>query len=361
MAQIVHDSFALTFVAACMKKLYRLLTRWEQWNFFVLYFPLLPVWCWYCLKSRSLWFFTSSNPTITFGGLEGEGKKEMYDQLPGDYYPKTVYLEPSTPREIAQQAVRRAGFEPPFVVKPDVGMKGILFRKIENWQQWEQYHQRMPVIYMVQELIAFPVEVSIFYYRHPGAAKGTISGCIEKELLQVKGNGRSSLQELIAEHPRASLRAEEMRHRHPDRLDWIVPDGHIFYLSYAGNHNRGARFTDLMHEVDERLLAFFDSLSQQTSFYYGRYDIKCASMQALKEGHSFSILEFNGCGAEPNHIYDAGLSLWQAYRVLLRHWSVLYEISAFNHQKGHRHWPFKKGWSYLKAARRHFAQLERID
>lgn len=344
-----------------MKKLYRLLTNWEQWNFFVLYLPLLPVWAWYCIKSRSLWFFSASNPTITFGGLEGEGKKEMYDQLPDSYYPKTQYVEPGTDADQALQAIRATGFELPFVVKPDIGMKGILFRKIDHWQQWEHYHRQLPVTYLVQELVEYPMEISVFYYRFPDSEKGVISGCIQKELLQVVGNGRLSLQTLIAQHPRASLRWQEMKHRHGDRFDWIVPDGEAYFLSYAGNHNRGARFIDLMHEVDESILSFFDRLSRQTSFYYGRYDIKCLSLQTLKEGHSFSILEFNGCGAEPNHIYDAGLSIWQAYRILLHHWRVLYRISAHNHRNGHHYWSFLRGWRFLRGARRHFALLEVID
>jgi hypothetical protein len=344
-----------------MKRLYRLLTRWEQWNFFALYLPLFPVWCWYCIKSRSFWFFSSSNPTITFGGFEGEGKKEMYDQLPQGWFPKTHYVQPGAVPGVVKQALCDAGFALPFVVKPDVGMKGILFRKIEHWQQFGQYHERMPVTYLVQELVDYPIELSVFYYRYPGAAKGTISGCIQKELLLVVGNGHSSLQELICQHPRALLRFEEMQHRHGEQFDWVVPEGHRFYLSYAGNHNRGARFIDLMHQVDDALLSFFDQLSHRTSFYYGRYDLKCLSLQSLKEGRSFSILEFNGCGAEPNHIYDAGLSVWQAYRILLSHWKALYQISAANHRKGHRYWSFKEGWHFLKEARNHFALLEKID
>ena len=59
-----------------MKKFFETLFNWERWNFFVLYAPISPVWLWYCLRSGSLWYFSSSNPTITFGGFEGEGKKE---------------------------------------------------------------------------------------------------------------------------------------------------------------------------------------------------------------------------------------------------------------------------------------------
>src|SRR6185369_136666 len=209
-------------------------------------------------------------------------------------------------------------FSYPFIVKPDIGMKGILFRKIENEEQLEKYHSKIPVEYIVQELIEMPVELSVFYYRHPTAQKGVVSGFIQKELLEVYGDGKSTLWELILAHPRAKFRLEEMKHRHEHRLDRILPAGQHFYLSYAGNHNRGARFIDLQKEIDDRLLKVFDELSHYTDkFYYGRYDIKCNSIEELKEGKNYSILEFNGCGAEPNHIYDAGLGLGQAYREIL--------------------------------------------
>ncbi|HEX7756831.1 MAG TPA: hypothetical protein VF421_15870, partial [Niabella sp.] len=59
--------------------------NWELWNFNVIYAPISPVWLWYAIRSRAFWFFTPSNPTIDFGGFEGEGKKEMYDQLPPQF------------------------------------------------------------------------------------------------------------------------------------------------------------------------------------------------------------------------------------------------------------------------------------
>ena len=87
-------------------------------------------------------------------------------------------------------------------MKPDVGMKGILFRRIDSDEQLRKYHEKMPVEYIVQELIDMPVELSVFYYRHPTEQKGTISGLIQKELLEVYGDGKSTLWELILQHPR---------------------------------------------------------------------------------------------------------------------------------------------------------------
>jgi len=345
-----------------IKKFFEKLFNWELWNFYVLYAPIGPVWFWYCLRSRSFWFFSSSNPTITFGGFEGEGKKEMYDQLPPHLVPRTIYILHDLPFEDVKKKIADAGFQFPFVVKPDVGMKGVLFRKIENDEQLIKYHERMPVEYIVQELITLPVEVSVFYYRYPDQQQGVVSGFIQKELLQVSGDGSSTLKTLIEQHPRARFRMEEMEHRHGHRFQRVIPKGEVFYLSYAGNHNRGAHFTNLHKEINANLLAVFDELSHYTGqFYYGRYDIKASSIEDLKQGKNFQIIEFNGCGAEPNHIYDCGMNIWQAYGEILRHWKALYRISRYNHHNGTPYWSFKRGWQFLKQSRKHFKMLEKYD
>jgi len=266
------------------------------------------------------------------------------------------------PYEEVRKKITEAGFEYPFVVKPDVGMKGILFRKIESEDQLIKYHERIPVEYIVQDLVELPVEVSVFYYRYPDQPKGVVSGFIDKELLQVKGNGSATLKELIESHPRAKFRMEEMEHRHGHRFERIIPNGEIFFLSYAGNHNRGAHFTNLHTEIDESLHKVFDELSHYTDkFFYGRYDIKTTSIEDLKQGKNFLILEFNGCGAEPNHIYDCGMNLWKAYGVLLIHWNALYRISRYNHKNGVPYWSFKRGWDFLKKSSEHFKMLEKYD
>lgn len=345
-----------------IKKFFEKLFNWELWNFYMLYAPIGPVWFWYCLRSRSFWFFSSSNPTITFGGFEGEGKKEMYDQLPPHLVPCTIYILHDLPFEEVKKKIAEAGFQFPFVVKPDVGMKGVLFRKIENEEQLIKYHERMPVEYIVQELITLPVEVSVFYYRYPDQQQGVVSGFIQKELLQVSGDGSSTLKALIEQHPRARFRMEEMEHRHGHRFQRVIPKDEVFYLSYAGNHNRGAHFTNLHKEINASLLAVFDELSHYTGqFYYGRYDIKASSIEDLKQGKNFQIIEFNGCGAEPNHIYDCGMNIWQAYSEILRHWKALYRISRYNHHNGTPYWSFKRGWQFLKQSQKHFKMLEKYD
>ena len=332
--------------------------HWERWPFKLIYFPLSPIWLWYCLRSGSFWFFTSSNPTITFGGMEGEGKREMYEQLPDNLYPKTIYIQPGSDERILSEQLQKHGFQFPLVVKPDIGMKGLWFERIESVDELLRYHRSVPVEYLIQEWNDWPVEISIFYFRHPANEKGVVSGFIHKTLLQVCGDGRSTLLELIQQHPKASGRVEELSVRHSDRFREIIPEGTVYLLSYAANHNRGAFFYNLRDKIHNGLAERFDQLSRQTQFYYGRYDLKVRSIDEFCNGGPFSILEFNGCGAEPNHIYDCGMSLFQAYSVILQHWRALFEISRHNHRNGHRYWNFIRGLKFLQASGRHFKKLE---
>ena len=132
------------------------LTNWELWPSAVLYAPLAPIWAWYSLRAGSFWFFTPSNPTIPFGGYEGETKTDVYKQMPEGVYPRTILVKPPEDFEAVKKRVSDAGFQYPFIVKPDVGRKGLLFRKIDSEAQLLEYHLYCPMDYVVQDLIDAP-------------------------------------------------------------------------------------------------------------------------------------------------------------------------------------------------------------
>ena len=343
------------------QSIYRL-THWETWDYRVKLVPLLPIWFWHCLRSRSLWFFTPANPTLTFGGFEGEGKREMYEQLPPGLYPKSLYVSPFTSFDAIEGLVTHTFGQYPVAVKPNVGTMGLLFRIIRSPDELRLYHERVGIDYIVQEFIAYPIEVSVFYYRMPGAARGTITGFVRKDELAVVGNGRDTLWTLMQAYAPVRYRLLEMRRKHANRLDVVVSAEETYPLSHALNQTRGGQLVSLAHEKDEQLLALFDRLSHYTGqFYFGRYDIKTTSVADLKAGRNFSILEFNGAGAAPHHVYGNGHSLWQAYAIVLHHWAMLARISRENHRRGVPYWGFRRGWNQLKEAQLHLLHLKRMD
>lgn len=255
-----------------------------------------------------------------------------------------------------------AGLNFPVAVKPDVGTKGLLFRRIENQEQLAIYNSLSPFNYMIQELITCPLELSIFFVRYPDAEKGTITGLIAKEYLHVKGDGRSTLKQLIETHPKAFMIAHEQKIKHAQDLNNIIADNEIFYLNELGNHNRGARFINLNHEIDEAMLNVMHKINLYSKhFYYGRYDVKTTSIEDFKKGKNISILEFNGVGSEPNHIYDIGLSYLQAINIIAQHWKYMFEIGKINYKKGISYIPFWKGMQMLKASKKNIRLMKKLD
>ena len=336
--------------------------NWEQWPFKILYAPIVPVWLWYMVRSGSVWFFTPSNPKLTFGGMEGEPKKEMHDMLPPDLCPNFFNVKAFEDFSEIKKKLEQSKIQYPLIVKPEIGGQGILFRKIEDESHLKEYHSKVPVEYFIQEFISYPLEVSLFYYRYPFEEKGTITGFLQKVPMRVTGDGDHSLEELLLMNLKTKKRIEELKHKHVNNFDKVIPEGEAYILSYAANHNRGANFIDLSSEINDNLVNMLDEISLGVNdFFYGRYDIMCNSIEELKQGKNFMILEYNGCGAEPNHFYDTGYTLKGAWKEILKHWKVLFEISRYNYKQGILYWPLMKGIRFRIETKKYYKIINKAD
>ncbi len=336
--------------------------NWERLPFGVIYAPLTFYWVYYIIKSKFIWWFTPVNPTLEFGGFDGEGKKEMYEQLPDWSIPISLFINQNISFEEVLQKIQEHKLTYPIIVKPNKGMQGVLFRIIERDAQLQQYHGVVPDDYIIQPFITYPIELSLFHVRYPNQPKGKVTGFIMKEYMHIVGDGNNTVLHLIQQHPKAKYRMDEMEHKHSRRFNEVLQKDEVFYLSYAGNHNRGARFINLHEEIDNDLENLANDLSNHTQhFYYGRYDIKCKSIEALKQKKDFAILEFNGAGAEPNHIYDCNMPLKEAYKEILTHWKYMYEIGNINNKAGIPYWGLWKGWRFLRNANKHFKKMQQLD
>ena len=68
------------------------LTHWEYWPLWAIYYPLFPVWLYYSIKARSFFFFNAANPSMKNGGMAMESKMSIYNMIPQQYIPKTVFI-----------------------------------------------------------------------------------------------------------------------------------------------------------------------------------------------------------------------------------------------------------------------------
>ena len=345
-----------------MKKFFQRVLNWELWPFNMIYAPLGFVWLYYAIKARSLYFFTPTNPTLIFGGFEAGSKMEIYQQLTAGSYPKTILIKPTQTIDEIKKALAENGFSYPFVAKPDEGMQGILFRIIESEEELRRYHKIVGVNYIIQTFIDLPMEFSVFYIRYPGQLKGKVTGFVVKDYLHVNGDGKKTLEQLVNEHPVAQHRLTEMKTKHSANWLIIPKNGEKYYLSVAGNRSRVAKFINLHKEIDQQLNEVFDELNNPSrSFFYGRYDLKCTSVENLKAGKDIMVLEYNGAGAEPNHIYDCGMSYFKALAVLSAHWGHMYRIGKINNRMGVPYWSFKKCRSFMRQQKKDFKELKKRD
>jgi hypothetical protein len=334
------------------------LLHWEYWSFNVIYLPIYIVWVGLCLRARSFFFFAAANPRIKNGGFLNESKKDIHALVPGDLHPSTVFFSIPANAEMVIQEIRSRGLQFPLIGKPDIGARGRGIKALKDEDDVKEYVRNAFLDFHIQEFVCYKNEVGIFYYRYPNQPTGNISGIVRKEFLSVKGDGSSTIGDLLRKDERAILQIKNLEKTNAGLLHHVLPEGEERVVVPYGNHARGAKFLDDSHLTDEALTITIDKLCQRIpDFHFGRLDIRFNTWEELKQGKHFSVIEVNGAGSEPTHIYDPRHSIFFAWKEIIRHWFILWRISRLNHQKGFPYLNLKKGIEMFREDRQYSQKL----
>lgn len=324
------------------------LRSWEYWPFGIVQAPFFIYWIWLSIKSRSLLFFSASNPGILTGGMFGESKFDVLNKIPAAYKPRATLINHPASLDQVQQEIRNADFSFPLIFKPDIGERGWMVKKIQTNEDISEYLRKAKFNFIIQEYIQLPLEFSVFYHRHPNETNGRVTSVTMKQMLSVTGDGLHTLEELILSKDRAKLQWEVLKNTFSAQLKEIPVKGREIELVPIGNHCLGTTFINRNDLITETLSSSFDKISKQVDgFFFGRYDIRAASFEDLEDG-KIMIMELNGCGAEPSHIYQPGASLRKALIDLYIHWKTIYDISRANHKHGVAYLPLAQGIEIYK-------------
>lgn len=336
-----------------MRKTLIKIKSWEFWPISVVYFPIIFSWLWSSIKQKSFFFFTTVNPKIEMGGFVGESKMGILNQIPNQYIPNTIFVVSTEKFETVKSDLIVNNIKFPCIAKPDIGERGLGVQICKNLQELEKYKKQANYNFIIQDFIDYPIELAILYYRFPNEIKGTISSVCEKEFLSIVGNGKDNVRTIIKKDDRAFLQLERLEENNSDLLNKTLKKEEKLVLEYIGNHNRGTIFLDKREYITIELTKAFDKLSLQIpELYFGRYDLKCKSIEDLIKLKNFSIIEINGVSAEPAHIYQPGYSFIQAQRDLLQQWKILYKISKTQISKGIKPMTFLCAIKHIKAYRK---------
>ncbi len=280
-------------------------------------------------------------------GLYGTSKEEINRLLPKDIQPRSVYLSASDKNtQCIDNAMKALGNTFPVILKPDVGERGLNVRKVENEKELYTEIKAVNGDVILQEYIDYPIELSVLCYIHPTTGERDITSVCIKEFLSVTGDGQSSIDQLVNHYPRAILQ----RKRLVSEIDfqYIPADGEEVLLEPIGNHSRGTKFLNGNQLIDQKLKdVFIGILDKMEGIQFGRFDLRTKSIEDLKDGKNFTIIEFNGVNSEPIHIYDPKYSVWRAYYDLWKQWVLLRQIAMAQKKIGVKSQPQGETWRCL--------------
>ncbi len=288
-----------------------------------------------------------ANPRINAGGICGESKNDILAlagplarQWIAPYAPLTTSgHNDGNDLALALAAMERAGLSFPVVAKPDMSCNGVGVRVTENAAQLAAYLAAFPraVDLQLQALVTHEGEAGIFYIRHPGEAAGRITSVTLKFPPMVTGDGERSVRALIAADPRLNAVTNLLLPRLGAKADKIPAEGETVRLVFVGNHCRGSTFKDGLDIVTPALAARIDDIMQDMpEVYFSRVDLRYKSLEALREGRDFTIIEFNGSGSEATHIWDPDMTLRAAYAAQFFHYGESFKIGAAIRKRGLR-------------------------
>lgn len=319
------------------------LSFFEFWPGWVFYTPVVVQWVLLGLRYGDLSLPTAANPRITTGGLCGESKLSILRQIGPEaadlVAPACGVVARPDGLAAAEAAMAEAGLAYPLVAKPDIGCNGAGVRLIRDSAAMDRYLHDFPAgeTIVLQQYVPEPNEAGLFYIRHPEERTGRITSVTIKKPPVVTGDGRRTLRTLIMADERARRVPHLYLERLADRLDSVPAQGEAVQLVFVGNHCKGSIFEDGADLLTPALTAAVDRLARAIpEFHFGRIDVRFSSAAALRRGTGFRVIEINGTGSEPTHIWDPRTKLLDAWKAQFFHYASAFRIGASNRRRGFR-------------------------
>jgi membrane protein DedA with SNARE-associated domain len=317
--------------------------NWEFWPLSIFYAPVVLYIFLLSIKHRSLTVFTAANPAMPAGGFKGESKSDIYRNLQrspsaASHLLRFARMSAQSKTDVNVNAalafIRDHDLNFPIVLKPDAGERGRDVNIIRSEGELRQFVGSANSDLILQEFAPGP-EFGIFYYRYPDSSRGHIFSITEKRFPTVTGDGVSDLEKLILADPRAVCLAKKYLDQNRDLLQMIPNAGEEIQLVEIGTHSRGAIFLDGGRLKTSALEEKIDDICRgMEGFYFGRFDVRADSVEDLRRGENFRLIELNGVTSESTNIYDPRYSLFDAYRILFRQWRIAFDIAAMNVEMG---------------------------
>jgi len=315
--------------------------RWEFWPMWLFYIPVVFYIIFLAIRYRGL-SFTAVNPGLPGSGFIGENKSLSLGQLQDKesaFVAKTKIIlgdsDSCCRLSQCQEFMSANGLTYPVILKPDFGQRGMDVNIIHSTDELQKLLYSNKTDWLIQEYIA-GVEFGVFYVRQPDQPNGQIFSVTHKCFPSVTGDGVSTLEVLILEHPRLHYMAAFLLEQYKGQLHTIPSLNEVVEVVKLGSHCQGSLFLDGYQYLSDELINRIDTISQELDgFYFGRYDIRAKDIDAFQRG-DIKVIEVNGVTSESTNIYDPKNTLLTAYKILFSQWNLAFKIGKKNMLKGYQ-------------------------
>lgn len=317
------------------------LERMPKW---LICIPLTLQWLWLALRHHSLTLPSAANPAITSGGLVGEGKLEYFAGMGPIARAATalycaVFTASRLPDCQLHSLLSKAGLDFPLIAKPNLGLCGYGVRRIADMGELQAYLAAFPAneTVVLQQYLPQDGEAGIFYVRDPLSGESRIIGLTLRYFPQVKGDGRQNLAQLIAADPRASRLVTSRRHQCSHDPDRVPAAGETVRLATVGSTRVGGLYRDGGAHITPELTRAMDAIARDMPlFHFGRFDVRFNTLQELRAGTGFTIMEVNGAGSEAIQAWDPETPLLDGFRMIFAKQRLVFAIGHSMRSAGYK-------------------------
>ncbi|OTP78448.1 hypothetical protein [Caballeronia sordidicola] len=315
------------------------LERMPKWLICV---PLVVQWIGLALRYRSVTLPSAANPSITSGGLIGEGKLEYFRRMgPIALTFTAAYCQIFTGHKHSdfelKQSMSAAGLSFPVIAKPDLGFCGYGVRLLADLKALQAYLASFPKneTVVLQRYLPEEGEAGVFYMRDPDTDVARIIGLALRYFPRVTGDGRHTIKELISTDTRARRSASSTFHA-PQIDDGRIPAaGEIVRLATIGSTRVGGLYRDGERYITAELTAALDAIARSMpNFNFGRFDVRYDKIEELSAGRGFIIMEINGAGSEAIHAWDPAISVFKGFQIIFAKQRMLFAVADAMRRRG---------------------------
>lgn len=271
------------------------------------------------------------NPDIGgLSGMVGASKVHLNTKVYPDFRPKDIVFEVGTTVSEMQELVTERKIFFPVFIKPIRGERAAGVQFLPNKSALSKVVLDSNRSYLIEEAIMTTSEFCINVVRDLATQMFLVFSITERVIPTVIGDGETTIKALVLLLDMPVLQKQKIVSAlEIEFLDTVLARNisqtvvRTASISYGTNYVN-QRLTLAQKKLLEQQMN--KVLSHATGFNIGRFDIKANNLDELLAGE-FKVIELNGIGGMPTHVYETHLSLNQKQAILNEYFDLLQNFS----------------------------------